>query len=88
MPAISFSDQPDRGPHPVDHDPHRRAGSALAQVDQPAGEPGQSHRVGRAHHDDLVGLLERGEGQGVAAGAAAEVGAGSSSRLKPVSTTT
>ena len=86
---MSFSDQPRRGPHPVDHDAHRRTGGEVAQLDQAAGQPGQADRVGAADHHDLVGHVERARASsGCGPGREPNSAARSCSRLKPVSTTT
>ena len=41
--------------HPVDHDPQHPRGTGLPQLDQPARQTGQAHRVGGADHQHLVG---------------------------------
>ena len=87
MPATSRSDQPRLGRIRFTTT-GRGATVELAQLDQPAGQPGQADRVGAADHHDLVGGPERRQGHRVAAGPAAESTAGSSSRQNPVSTTT
>ena len=63
----------DRRPHPVDDDPRVQHGAPLAEVDQPPDQARQADRVGGADDEHLVGDVERGEGQLVAARSAAEI---------------
>ena len=88
MPAMSFSDQPSVRPHPVDHHPDRCAGGHARAARPARGPAGPAPPGRRADHDHLVGRARAPPGSARCARAGAEVGAGSSSRLKPVSTTT
>ena len=63
----------DGGSHPVDDDPRVLHGAPLAEVDQGPDQPRQADRVGGADDEHLVGDLEGGQGELVAARAAAEV---------------
>ena len=89
MPATSFSDQPRVGRIRLTTTCTGVGPSALAQVDQPAGQPGQPDRVGgaRPRPPRRRPRARRGSA-GCGPGRPPRSAAGSSSRLNPVSTTT